>query len=281
MVQIITDSAADFEPQEYEKMGVKCIPLCVSFGDKEYQENVDLTKELFYQLLRESKDFPRTAQPSPYTVECMLQEAMDAGDETLIITLSSGFSGFYQNVLMVKNMLEYEDCYVIDSKTGTGGLRLLVEHAVKLRDAGKTASEITGEIQALRSRIVLYACMDTLEYLHRGGRISSTVYALGSVANIKPILQISSEGLVEIPAKAMGMRRGMDFMCRKLEEQTPDGDYPLYVMFTGERANGEKLAMRLKEKGYCVPENRIINVGAAIGSHIGPNACGLVYIAKE
>lgn len=281
MVRIITDSAADFEPHEYEKMGVKCIPLCVSFGDKEYQENVDLTKELFYQLLTESKDFPRTSQPSPYAVECILREVMDAGDEAVILPLSSGFSGFYQNLLMVKNMLDYDDCYIIDSKTGTGGLRLLVEQAVKLRDAGKTASEITSEIEALRSRIVLYACMDTLEYLHRGGRISSTVYTVGSVANIKPILQISSEVLVEIPAKTMGMRRGMDFMCKKLEQQTLDDDYPLYVMFTGERTNGEKLAMRLREKGYSVPDDRIINVGAAIGSHIGPNACGLVYIAKK
>ncbi len=102
MVQIITDSAADFEPHEYEKIGVKCIPLCVSFGDKEYRENVDLSKELFYQLLEQSEDFPRIAHPSPYTVECMLQEIMDAGDETVIITLSSGFSDFHQNVLMVK-----------------------------------------------------------------------------------------------------------------------------------------------------------------------------------
>lgn len=281
MVQIITDSAADLEPYEYENLGVKCIPLCVSFGNKEYQENVDLSKELFYQLLTESKDFPHTSQPSPYTVECMLQEAMDAGDETVVISLSSGFSGFYQNLMMVKNMLDYDNCYVIDSKTGTGGLRLLVEQAAKLRDAGKTAREIVSEIEALRSRIVLYACMDTLEYLHRGGRISSTVYTVGSIANIKPILQISAEGLVEIPAKAMGMRKGMDFMCKKAEQYIPDEDYPLYVMFTGNRENGEKLALRLQEKGYIIPNDRIINVGAAIGSHIGPNACGLVYIKKE
>ena len=281
MVQIITDSAADFEPHEYEEMCVKCVPLCVSFGDKEYHENVYLSKELFYQLLEQSKDFPRTAQPSPYTVESILQEIMDAEDETVIITLSSGFSGFYQNVLMVKNMLKYKNCYVIDSKTGTGGLRLLVEQAVKLRDAGKNAREITEAIEALRSRIILYACMDTLEYLHRGGRISSTVYTVGSVVHIKPILQISTEGDVEIPAKVMGMSKGMDFVCKKLRQYVRDEDYPLYVMFTGNRTNGEILAQRLRDQGYAIPDERIINVGAAIGSHIGPKACGIVYIAKE
>lgn len=281
MVQIITDSAADFEAYEYEEIGVKCIPLCVTFEDKEYQENIDLSKEMFYQLLKEKKDFPRTSQPSPCTVECALQEAMDAGDEAVIISISSGFSGFYQNLLMVKNMMKYDNCYVIDSKTGTGGQRILVEQAAKLRDAGKSAMEIVKEIEGLRSRIVLYACMDTLEYLHRGGRISSTAYTVGSLAHVKPILRISTEGLVEIPAKTMGMRKGMDFMCKRLEQQTPDDRYPLYVMFTGDRTNGEKLAMRLKENGYPISDKRIINVGAAIGSHIGPNACGLVYIKKE
>lgn len=281
MVRIITDSAADLEPWEYEKLGIVCIPLCVSFGDTEYQENVDLTKDKFYSLLERSGDFPRTAQASPYAVECMLKEAMDAGDETVIIALSSGFSGFYQNLVMVKNMLGYEDCYVIDSLTGTGGQRLLVEHAAKMRGEGKNAREIADGIEALRPRIVLYACMDTLEYLYRGGRISNAAYRVGSVANIKPILHISSDGLCEIPVKALGMRKGMDFLCKRPECRRPDKTFPLYVMFTGNRANGELLAQRLRGLGHEVPDEHIINVGAAIGSHIGPNACGLVYITDE
>ena len=281
MVRIITDSAADLEPLEYEKLGVVCIPLRVSFGDTDYQENVDLTKDQFYRLLEQSEEFPRTAQASLYEVECLMKEAMDAGDEMIVISLSSGFSGFYQNLMMTKNMLGYEKCYVIDSLTGTGGQRLLVEYAAKLRDEGRHAAEIALMVGEMRSRIVLYACMDTLEYLYKGGRISQTAYRVGNVANIKPILHISTEGLCEIPTKALGMRRGMDFMCKRLEERTPDSAHPLYVMFTGKRENGEILAGRLRMQGYEIPEDRIINVGAAIGSHIGPNACGLVYIAEQ
>lgn len=281
MVRIITDSAADFEPFEYKQMNVTCIPLCVSFGDTEYQENVDLSKDLFYQLLEQNATPPHTAQPSPYSIECLLKESMDCGDEVIIISLSSGFSGFYQNLMMVKNMLEYDNCHIIDSRTGTGGQRILVEQAVKLRDAGKSALDIVSEIEALRSRIVLYACMDTLEYLHRGGRISSTAYRVGTVANIKPIIHIEPNGSIEVPAKAMGMRKGMDFMCKKLEVKTIDDAYPLYVMFTGNRSNGEILAKRLCDTGYDISEEHIINVGAAIGSHIGPNACGLVYVASH
>lgn len=281
MVRIVTDSAADLEPLEYERSGVVCIPLRVSFGDADYQENIDLSKDQFYRLLERSGDFPRTAQASLYEVERLMKDAMDAGDEMVVISLSSGFSGFYQNLMMVKNMLGYEQCHVIDSHTGTGGQRLLVEYAVKLRGEGKTAGEIAALVEVLRSRVVLYACMDTLAYLYKGGRISQTVYRVGSVANVKPILHISAQGLCEIPAKALGMRRGMDFLCKRLEAQRQDSGHPLYVMFTGNRENGEILAQRLRSQGYDIPEERIINVGAAIGSHIGPNACGLVYIAEQ
>lgn len=281
MVRIITDSAADLEPLEYEKLGVVCIPLRVSFGNTDYQENIDLTKERFYTLLAQSEEFPSTAQASLYEVERLMQEAIDAGDEMVIISLSSGFSGFYQNLMMTKNMLGYEQCYVIDSLTGTGGQRLLVECAARLRNEGKSGAEIACAIEELRPRVVLYACMDTLEYLYKGGRISQTAYRVGSVANVKPILHISAEGLCEIPVKALGMRRGMDFMCKRLEERVPDSAHPLYVMFTGNRENGEILAERLRSQGYNIPDEHIINVGAAIGSHIGPNACGLVYIVAQ
>lgn len=281
MIKIITDSASDFEVHEYNEMNVMCVPLCVSFGDAEYQETVDLTKDKFYELLESTKDFPRTAQPSPYVMECMLQKEMDAGNEAVVITLSSGFSGFYQNTVMVKEQLGYHSCYVIDSKTGTGGLRMLVEQAVKLRDAGMSACEIANEIEALKSKIALYACMDTLDYLHRGGRISNTAYTVGNITHIKPILEISKEGLVKIVSKVMGMRKGISYLIKQLEIRQMDEKYPLYVMFTGDRTNGEALAERLRGTGYVVPSDKIINVGAAIGSHIGPNACGIVYVEKE
>lgn len=281
MVQIITDSAADLEPHEYEKMNITCIPLCVNFGDTEYEENINLSKSMFYRLLEQSDDFPRTSQPSPYSVKCMLEKTTDMGDEVVIITLSSGFSGLYQNVLMVKNMLGYEGCYVIDSLTGTGGQRILVEQAVRPRDEGKCAAEIAAEIEELRSRLVLYACIDTLEYLRRGGRISKIAYTIGTLANVKQIITVNKNGQIEIPAKTRGMRNGMAFLCSQIENKPPDTKYPLYVMFTGNRTNGELLAKRLCDLGYAVSNEHIINVGAAIGSHIGPNACGLVYAASE
>lgn len=280
MVRIITDSAADFELWELEKMDVACIPLTVMFGDREYQENVDLTKDLFYELVEGREEFPKTAQASPQVLLDLLEAAVAAGEEAVYISLSSELSGTYQTAVATAGMVEGDGCYVVDSLNATGGQRMLVEYAVRLRDEGKDAAQIVEAVTALRSRVVLYACIDTLEYLYRGGRISHTVYKLGNLAQVKPIIRVH-EGKVEIPAKAMGMRKGMELLCKRPQQQIPDPEHPIYVMYTRDRTNGDILCQRLAEQGIEVSEDRVINVGAAIGSHIGPAACGLVYVSKE
>lgn len=280
MVRIITDSAADFEPWELEQQNITCIPLTVIFGDAEYQENVNLSKEQFYRLLEKYQGAPKTAQASPQILIDLFQEVRDAGDEAVYITLAAALSGTYQTACAAKELLGGGRCHVVDSRNATGGQRMLVEYAVKLRDEGKTAAQIVTGVEALREKIVLYACIDTLEYLFHGGRISHTVYKIGTLAQVKPIIRVAEDGRIEVPAKAMGMRKGMDFLCRRLEQQKKDGEYPLYVMYTADRANGEVLAAKVRDMGYEVPDSRIINVGAAIGSHVGPNACGLVYVEE-
>lgn len=279
MVRIITDSSADLEPKEYEKLNIACIPLTVFFGDAEYQENVNLSKEKFYEMLILG-GFPKTAQPSPQLLLDLFEEAKAAGDEAIYICISSAISGTYQTACATKEMADCDNCYVLDSKNATGGLRLILEEAVRLRDQGKNAREIIAGVQAMQDKIVLYACMDTLEYLYRGGRISQTVYKLGTLAQVKPIIRVTEEGAIEVPAKAMGMRKGMDLLCKKVEDRKPSKNHNFYAMYTGQRANGVLLAEKFRAMGFDIPDERIINVGAAIGSHVGPNACGMVYVAE-
>ena len=281
MVRIITDSSADLEPQEYQNLNITCIPLTVFFGDAEYQENVNLSKDQFYALIASTGENPKTAQASPQILMDLFEEAKKAGDEAIYITLSSALSGTYQNACAVKQMVDWDGCYVVDSRNATGGQRMILEYAAKLRDEGKSAREIIAGVESLNGRIVLYACMDTLEYLYRGGRISQTVYKLGTLAQVKPIIRVSDDGRVEVPAKAMGMRKGMEYLCKRVEERRPDPNFPFYAMYTADRSNGEALAQKFRAMGCDIPEERIINVGAAIGSHVGPDACGMVYIAEE
>lgn len=280
MVRIITDSAADFSPRELEQLNVICIPLRVIFGEREYEENIDLNKDEFYALLRQNS-MPKTSQASPQALTDLLESAQEAGDEAIYISLSSALSGTYQSAVMTARMVGYKGAYVVDSRNATGGQRLLVEYAARLRDEGHSAAYIAAALERLRDRIVLYACIDTLEYLYLGGRISHTAYQLGSLAQIKPIISVDTEGRVTVPAKAVGMRRGMDTLCKRAAAHPADPDFPFYVMYTDDISVAQTLAKRLESITGPIDDDRIIQVGAAIGSHIGPAACGLVYVGAE
>ena len=277
MVRIITDSAADFELSDYEKLQVTCIPLRVAFGDTEYLENVELGKAKFYELLA-GDDFPKTSQASPAVLTELFEAARDAGNEAIYITLSSALSGTYQTACMIREDVEYDGAFVFDSRNATGGQRMIVEEACRLRDQGLDAAGIIAGLEAIRDRVELYAMVNNLENLHRGGRISHAVYTLGSLAQIKPLISVDTEGKVTLPGKAMGVRKGMDMVAKRLTIRKPDENYPVYVMYTNNRVVGEQLAQRLAALGWVIPEERIIQVGAAIGSHIGTEACGLVYV---
>ncbi len=278
MVQIITDSAADFEPYELEKMNVRCVPFSVTFGNEEYKENINLTKQQFYTLLKEKNDFPNTSQPSPHSFESILKNMKNSGCEAVVISLSSALSGAYQSAVLAKNQLEYDECYIIDSLTASGGERILVEQAVKLRDAGKSASEIACFLETLRSRISLYACIDSVDYLYKGGRISRAACTIASVAHIKPIIHVLRDGSIDIAAKSLGIKRTMDFIKKILDKYPPDKDFPFYVLYTGNKKCGKILAEYFEKTDYEIPDANIIDVGAAIGSHIGPNAFGIAYV---
>ena len=280
MVRIITDSAADFEPFELEKLNISCVPLKVLLGGTEYEENINLSKDQFFALLESTGDTPKSSQPSPEGLMKLVAEAKAAGEETLYISLSSALSGTYQTAVMTCEDAEYDGAYVFDSLNATGGERLIVEYAVRLRDEGKNAKEIIAALESIRDKIVLFACIDTLEYLYRGGRISQTVYKLGTMAQVKPIIRVSEEGTIEVPAKAMGMRKGMDYLCKQAEARPADPDFPFYVMYTNNRSVAETLAKRLETIGITTADDHIIQVGAAIGTHVGAGACGIVYVGE-
>ncbi len=280
MVRIITDSSADFEPQELENKNIICVPMQIFIDGREYKENVDLTKDEFYSLLKNCNDLPKTSQPSPDDFESVFSDLKASSDECVVITVSSALSGTYQNAVISKNTIDFEDCYITDSLNVAGGERILVEHAVKLRDEGKTASQIYTELEKLKKRIVLVACVDTLEYLYKGGRLSKTSYAVGSLANIKPIIEITSDGLVAVTGKTMSIRKSIRNMCDRLVTKKPDMNYPIYIVYSHNKDNAFLLSKQLYQLGYEVDEKRMFNIGAAIASHAGSNACGVVYISK-
>ena len=281
MVNILTDSASDLEPEEFEKLKVTCVPLSVTFGDREYRETLELSKAEFYKLLTDPEQpDPKTSQPAPVDFEAPLRAAKERGEGSVVITLSASLSGTYQNAVLAKERLEYEDCYIIDSCTAVGGQRLLVEYAVKLREEGKTAAEIAQAVTELRPRVTIYACIDTVEYLRRGGRISHLAAAVAAFAHVKPLIHVTEDGKIDIPAKAMGRQQGLKYLQKMVDALPPDPEFPFYAMYAAYSDNAEWMVKALKKQGVSIPKKNIINIGAAIGSHIGPRGFGYAYIRK-
>ena len=236
-IRIITDSAADYSAQEIEKRQITCIPMTVSFGDKEFMDGKDITKDEFFKLLTEGKDFPKTSQPSPSNfLECF-EEAKEAGDSVIAILVSSALSGTLQNAVLAKSMADYENIFIIDSKIATLGMRILVDRAVKLRDAGRTVQEIVDEVENLSPRLRLFAGLDTLEYLAKGGRLSKTSATLGNLANLKPIITFTAEGNVSLCGKQMGIRHACKQVAKLTMADAPDMDCPIYLLYAYEQKN--------------------------------------------
>lgn len=281
MIRILTDSAADLTPQELKRCQITAIPLSIQFGENTYRDGETLDKNRFYELLQSSDVFPKTSQPSPCDFEGFFQEAKDAGDEVIAILLSSALSGTYQGAQIAKTMVGYDQIHLVDSLSATVGERLLLLQAAAMRDQGCGASEIVTALEALKKRICIWASLDTLEYLYKGGRLSRTAAGIGTLANMKPIITVTGEGNVTVLKKCIGQKRSMEQIAKLMENKRPDPDYPLFGLYTYDRGNCAVLASRLAECGFVIPEATWLNIGPSIGSHIGIGAYGVAYIAAE
>lgn len=280
-IQIITDSAADYSAQEIEKRQIACIPMTVTFGDTEYLDGRDITKEQFFELLTAGNDFPHTSQPSPADfLECF-NNAKKAGDTVIAILISSALSGTLQNAVLAKSMAEYEDIFIVDSKIATLGMRILVDRAVKMRDNGNTPQEIVTELERLKPRLRLFAGLDTLEYLAKGGRLSKTAATLGNLANLKPLITFSDDGNVTLCGKQMGIRHACKQVAKLVMEHEPDMNYPVYLLYSYDQKNCAAFHHALQKQGLKIDSPKVRGIGPIIGTHIGTGAFGIVYVAKE
>ena len=280
-IQIITDSAADYTMDELKRRNIQCVPMSVSFGEEHYIDGVTITKEIFYDKLLNSKETPKTAQPSPAEFLDRFEAAKEAGDTVIAILVSSALSGTYQTAMMAKDMADYDKIYIVDSRSASLGIRILVDIAVNMRDQGLAADDIISEIESLKKRIRIYAGLDTLEYLYKGGRISRGVASIGALANIKPIVTFKAEGTVELCGKQVGIRHAIKHIAKMVDADKPDERYPVYYLYSHDRGNVAGFIRNLEKLGFVVENPKIREIGPTIGSHIGPDAFGIVYISHD
>ncbi|MFC4101003.1 DegV family protein [Paenibacillus xanthanilyticus] len=276
-VRIVTDSTSDIPAEMREQLGIELVPLKVIFGEETYLDGITLSPEQFYDKLQRAQSLPTTSQPSPIefmeTYERILNE--DPGASIISIHLSAKFSGTFQSAMIGQSMLERDaDISVYDSKSATYGIGLLVVHAAKLAQAGKTKAEILDEIEQLNQDKKLYFIVDTLEYLQKGGRIGKASAVIGSILNIKPILSIDNEGEVTAIDKVRGQKKAIARILELVERDFGRDPVELTIAWTNVKDLAQELGRLVQEK----LDVRVVHhtwIGPVIGAHVGPGAAAI------
>ncbi|MDQ6420818.1 DegV family protein [Paenibacillus sp. LHD-117] len=277
-VRIVTDSTADIPAELREKLGISMVPLKVLFGEETYVDAVTITAEQFYEKLKGVPTLPTTSQPSPLEFSEMYERLLGEDPEAPIISihLAACLSGTYQSATIAQSMLEQEaDITVVDSRSASYGIGTLVVRAAEMALAGRGKEEILAEIQRLRNDITIYFLVDSLEHLHKGGRIGRASALIGSILNIKPILSLDVDGGVHAVDKVRGTKKAMARISEMLKESYGSDPVSLTIFKTDDEAAAQELGERVKADlnvqrvGYAA-------IGPVIGTHAGPGTSAVL-----
>ena len=276
-VKIIVDSTVDLVPEVKSKMTV--VPLSIRFGEEEYQDGVTITAEKFYEMLVASKTLPTTSQPTPAAFEQAYREAVEAGYEVLCITIASRLSGTYQSATIAAEEFPGK-VFVLDSRTAAIGSGVLAEYALKLAEQGMGAEEILNVLMEQRLEAKLYAIVDTLDYLKKGGRLNSTVAFVGGLLNIKPLICLDENGEIKVLGMARGIKKAYAALTQEVEKNGGvDRSRPVLLGYTG-NSDAQLRAYMAENEALWAPDTNVSIVGATIGVHAGPGAVAVACFQK-
>lgn len=271
MIKIFVDSGSSIKKEEREFYNVEVLPLQILLEDKEYLDGENLSMDVFYKALVDDKIFPKTSLPFLDEAKHRIDKCVEDGYDVIVLTISSGISGTY-NAL---NMLFQENpkVKVIDSKTAVGGIKILVQEANKYRDQGLEVVE--AKLNALIPRIKVLAVPETLDYLHRGGRLSKAGWVAGTLLNIKPIIELKHT--VKVAGKTIGIKSAMKFILSALEKC--DTNYPIVPSYTYDTKNLDEMIFKTNQN-YKEIMTEKDNIDPAVAAHWGPNAFGYIFVEK-
>ncbi len=279
-VIIAADSTADLRPEIAGQVAL--VHLSIRFGDREYIDRVELDSRKFYEMLVESDELPTTSQATPFAFSQVFDRAVEAGDQVVCVTCSSRLSGTYQSAVMAAQAHPGK-VFVVDSRSVTIGSGILIQYALELAAAGRSAEEIAEELTQAREKVRIVAMLDTLEYLKRGGRISKTVAFAGGLLNIKPVVCLE-DGEVRILGKARGSRQGNNLLVQEIEKAGGvDFGKPLLLGYTG--MNDALLQKYIADSAALwQPFPGVLPVspiGSVVGTHAGPGAVAVAFFSGK
>lgn len=274
MVRIVVDSTADLRPQVRSQ--VEVVPLTIHFGEETYVDGVDITAAGFYKKLASCKDLPTTSQAAPYAFSEVFEKLVEAGDTVVCIAVSSALSGTCQSACIAAG--DYPgQVYVVDSRSIALGSGILAEYALELAGSGMDAARIAAKLEEEKEKIRLYAVVDTLEYLQRGGRLSKTVAIAGGLLSVKPIITLKDGG-IQMAGKARGNRQANAQMDEMVLKQGIDWDRPCMLGYTG--TDDQLLDKYRTQSGIWTGDVYGSTVCGVVGTHAGPGAVAVAFFSK-
>lgn len=278
-IRIITDSASDIEQGEYPNVDV--LPMTITIDEEQFLDGIDISKDEFYRRLETSDVVPVTSLISPFQFQEIFDSIEATGDEAIVITMTSRLSGTYQSAKTAAK--GRPRISVIDSLQVTAAQRLLVLRAMQLTLLDLTREEIVEELEKEKRRIVVYAAVDTLDYLLKGGRISKSSALVGGFIGIKPILTLDDGVLVPI-GKARGSKKSHAFLNQKIREVGGiDFSMPYAVGYSGtDKCNLQKYLESNQAILDSAPHSpEIVQIGSTVGTHAGPGTVLVTFFRDE
>ena len=282
MIKILVDSACDLEQSDAQALGVSLLPLQIRFGEEEFLDGVTLSHRAFFEKLVETNTLPQTSQINEYRFEEAFSELTEDGSEVIAITLSSKLSGTHACAVKAAKKFGGK-VHVVDSLNACIGERVLLEYAVRLVKEGRLgAAEIAAELDEKKGKIQLLAVLDTLQYLRKGGRISSVTAIAGEMLSIKPVISVV-RGEVKLVGKAMGSKKGNNLLT-KLVSDCGGIDFTMPYVLGYSGLSDEFLQKYIRDSEALWKEHTdhvpYYLIGSTIGTHVGPGAIAVAFFAK-
>lgn len=280
MIKVIADTTCGLPLSELTELGVDVIPQIIIFDQKPYRDDTEIDTPTFLAKLQSAKELPKTAAPPPAFYEPYYREYAKRGWSIIIPTPSAELSGTLRSAEVAAEMVPEADVHILDTRTIAGGLGVLVKQAKNWADDGKDPETIIKDLQALAKREVVYFLVDTLEYLHKGGRIGKASYLLGSVLQMKPILGID-DGKVAAIEKQRTSIKAFNRIKELVLTQCPHSEIAyLTVSHCGGQDRAEKLANELGD-ALGIEKVPVYEVPPAIVVHGGPGIISVSFFKED
>lgn len=268
-IQIVTDSTAYIPIEEIKRRGIEVVSLNVHFEGESFEEGYPDSFEQYYKRLAESKDFPKTSQPSTKSFQDVFEKALEEGKEVIAILISEKLSGTYNSAYAAAQMTNPDLISIIDSETTAANLRLLVELADDLAKDNNTRSDIIESVEKQKKAMSIQLTVGTLDYLIRGGRLTGVKATIATVLDIRPVLAVVN-GKLEAVGKARGKNKTIEMMFKSIPAEVKQ----IRVCHSANYEEAKKVSDLLQAK-FVQAQVRVEDIGPVIGSHLGPGAIGI------